>query len=152
MRSMEASSPGPAGARSVSVPVTKRASRPRRKASVASQADGRQASPFDRAALIVAARSVGAARFIGAKARPPAASSRRWRLLRLLRVVIVKNAVLQTSALRAPRVLEGYGFAQNRLVDVCVAARTPGVMSGCSGALFEGQSVAWHVTNYLATG
>ena len=35
MRSMEASSPGPAGARSVSVPVTKRASRPRRKASVA---------------------------------------------------------------------------------------------------------------------
>ena len=103
---MEASSPGPAGARSVSVPVTKRASRPRRKASVASQADGRQASPFDRAALIVAARIVGVARPMGAKARALPASSRRAQLFRLLRVVIVKFAVLQTSALRAPRVLE----------------------------------------------
>jgi hypothetical protein len=43
---------------------------------------------------------------MGAKARALPASSRRAQLFRLLRVVIVKNAVLQTSALRAPRVLE----------------------------------------------
>ena len=103
MRSMEASSPGPAGARSVSVPVTKRASRPRRKASVASHVDGLHPSPDDRAAAGVAARIMGVARPMGAKARALPASSKRAQLLRLLRGVIVKFALVQSCGLCAAR-------------------------------------------------
>ena len=45
--------------------------------------------------------------------------------------------------------LEDYGFARNQVENVWEAARMNDVMSGCSGVLFEGQSVA--VTcDYLA--